>query len=91
MPSSIPAPSAPRMTNDQGPMTKDETPQKRFDALPRSIQLEIEDIRRQLWHHNGRPHLSKEQVSEFVAFLDKHLGEDSVGPESCFASRRQNP
>ncbi len=79
-----------RMTNDQRTMTNDETQQKRFDALPHRIQHEIIDIRRQLWHHNGRPHLSKEQVSEFVAFLDKHLGEDSVGPESCLRSRRQD-
>ena len=102
VPSSIPAPSAPRRTNDQGPLTedepttdqgpltKDETQRKRFDALPQRIQREIIDIRSRLWHHNGRPHLSKEQVSEFVAFLDKHLGKDSIGPESCLRERQQN-
>ncbi len=102
---SIPTPTAPAMTsdkgrttNDQGPMTGDQGPttqeemqQKRFDALPRRIQLEIEDIRQRLWHHNGRPHLRKEQVSELVAFIDKHLGEDSVGPESCLRPRRRDP
>ncbi len=111
VPSSYPAPSAPRgkkdqgpltpascrtsprpgegtrdePTNDQGPTTKDETQQKRLDALPRSIQRDIEDIRRRLWHHNGRPHLSKQEVSEFVAFIDKHLGTDSIGPGELLA------
>jgi hypothetical protein len=77
--------------SDQRPMTKEEIQKKRFDALPYTIKNEIEDMRRQLWHHNGRPYLRKDQVSEFVAFIDKHLGEDSVGPESCLRSKRQNP
>jgi hypothetical protein len=83
---------------DQEPMTKDElerrareAQQKWFDALPHGIQLEIQDIRRQLWLRNRRPYLNKEEVSQFVAFLDKHLGQDSVGPESSLRPRRQNP
>jgi hypothetical protein len=77
--------------NDQGPMTKAEIQKKRFDALPYTIRNEIEDIRRQLWLHNGRPFLRKDQVNEFVAFIDKHLGEDSIGPESCVRDRRKKP
>ncbi len=91
VPSSIPAPAAPPMTNDQGPRTKEKAQQRRFDALPRSIRGEIEYMRSQLWLHNGRPHLSKESVNEFLAFIDKHLGEDSIGPESCARERRQEP
>jgi hypothetical protein len=77
--------------NDKGPITKEEMQKKRFDALPYAIRNEIENIRRQLWIHNGRPYLRKDQISEFVAFIDKHLGEDSIGPESPLRASRQNP
>ncbi len=89
--SSTPTPAAPPRTKDQRPMTKEEMQQKRFDALPRRIRQEIEEIRTKLWHHNGHPHLRKEQVNEFLAFIDKHLGADSMGPESSLRPRRQNP